>query len=217
MYVRGGARWFGTGRLDRDGDAGRPRLRLGVFCGERWLRPAPLALFTLWQVHYVHRAFVFPFRTHCGKPMTLLVAAFVALLVTAPYGYLNGRQLSHFGEYPTSWLADPRFLAGCALFIAGFVINFQSDTILMKLRKPGETGHRLPRGGLFRWVSSPNYFGELVEWSGFALATWSLAGLAFAVWGAANLVPRALANHRWYRETFADYPGERRALIPGVL
>jgi hypothetical protein len=48
----------------------------------------------------------------------------------------------------------------------GFVINFQSDTILMRLRKPGETGHKLPRGGLFRWVSSPNYFGELVEWSG---------------------------------------------------
>ena len=99
----------------------------------------------------------------------------------------------------------------------GVIINFQSDTILMKLRRPGETGHKVPAGGLFRWVSCPNYFGELVEWSGFALATWSLAGLAFAVWGAANLIPRALANHRWYRETFADYPSERRALIPGLL
>ena len=89
------------------------------FAGERWFHPAPLALFALWQMHYVYRTFVFPFRTHGGKPMTLLVAAFVAFLVTAPYGYLNGRQLSHFGEYPASWLVDPRCLAGGALFIMG--------------------------------------------------------------------------------------------------
>jgi 3-oxo-5-alpha-steroid 4-dehydrogenase 1 len=138
------------------------------FAGERWSHPAPLALFALWQMHYLYRTFVFPFRMHGGKPMTLLVAAFVALLVTAPYGYLNGRQLSHFGEYPTSWLADPRFLVGCVLFIVGFAINFQSDNILMKLRKLGESGHKIPKGGLFRWVSCPNYFGELVEWSGWA-------------------------------------------------
>jgi hypothetical protein len=81
MYAPAGARWV------RHGSAGsRWRRRpcsssLGRFLrGERWLNPAPLALFTLWQVHYVHRAFVFPFRTHGGKPMTLLVAAFVALL-----------------------------------------------------------------------------------------------------------------------------------------
>ena len=34
---------------------------------------------------------------------------------------------------------------------------------------------------------------------------------------AANLVPRALATHRWYRERFPDYPQDRKALIPFVL
>jgi 3-oxo-5-alpha-steroid 4-dehydrogenase 1 len=62
--------------------------------GERWFHPAPISLFTLWQMHFVHRAFVFPFRTHGGKPMTLLVTALVALFVTATYGYLNGRRLN---------------------------------------------------------------------------------------------------------------------------
>jgi len=33
----------------------------------------------------------------------------------------------------------------------------------------------------------------------------------------ANLVPRAMAHHRWYRETFKDYPEGRRALIPYLL
>jgi 3-oxo-5-alpha-steroid 4-dehydrogenase 1 len=184
------------------------------FSGDRWLAPAPLALFALWQLHYVHRAWIYPFRTRAGRPMTLLVAAFVALLVTGPYGYLNGRQLSQFGEYPASWLHDVRFVTGAALFLVGFIINFHSDSILIRLRRPGETGHKLPVGGLFRWLSCPNYFGELVEWAGWAIATWSLPGLAFALWGAANLVPRARANHRWYRDTFPDYPPERRALLP---
>lgn len=37
------------------------------------------------------------------------------------------------------------------------------------------------------------------------------------VWTAVNLVPRALAHHRWYREHFEDYPRQRKALIPFVL
>jgi protein-S-isoprenylcysteine O-methyltransferase Ste14 len=87
----------------------------------------------------------------------------------------------------------------------------------MALRGPGESGYKIPRGGLFRWLSCPNYFGEILEWSGWAIATWSVPGLAFALWGAANLVPRARATHRFYRETFPDYPKERRALVPGLL
>ena len=74
----------------------------------------------------------------------------------------------------------------------------------------------MPHGELYRWISCPNYLGELIEWAGWAVATWSLPGLGFAVWTAANLVPRARANHRWYRSHFADYPNERKALIPGV-
>jgi hypothetical protein len=30
----------------------------------------------------------------------------------------------------------------------------------------------------------------------------------------ANLIPRAVAHHHWYKTTFADYPANRRALIP---
>ena len=89
--------------------------------------------------------------------------------------------------------------------------------MLIQLRKPGETGYKLPRGGLYERVTCPNYLGELLEWVGFAIASWSLPGLAFAVYTAANLVPRALANRRWYRERFPDYPSERKALIPFLL
>jgi steroid 5-alpha reductase family enzyme len=108
-------------------------------------------------------------------------------------------------------------LLGLGLWALGVGINLQSDQILFGLRRPGETGYRIPQGGLYRFVSCPNYLGELIEWTGFAIAVASPAAWTFVVWTAANLVPRAVAHHRWYRERFADYPTERKALVPFLL
>lgn len=188
--------------------------------GDHRADPARLALLFLWELHYVHRAFVFPFRLRKGaRPMPISIPA-AAFLFTSVNGYLNGRWLFHFAPadaYGAAWLTDPRFLVGTALFLAGYAVNQQSDKILLDLRRPGETGYKIPRGGLYRFVSCPNYLGEIVEWTGFAIASWSLPGLVFALWTTANLLPRAVAHHRWYREKFADYPPERRALIPFLL
>jgi protein-S-isoprenylcysteine O-methyltransferase Ste14 len=136
-------------------------------------------------------------------------------------GYLNGRYLFGLsGGYTSTWLADPRFLLGLGLFFLGTLINRRADRTLRDLRHRlhGTDGarYRVPDEGLYRWISCPNYLGEIVEWTGWAIATWSLAGLSFAVWTVANLAPRAWANHRWYLETWPDYPPERKALVPGV-
>ena len=122
--------------------------------------------------------------------------------------------MGHVVPYDATWLADPRFLIGAAVFVAGSRINLQSDSILRKLRAPGQNGYAIPFGGLYRWVSSPNYLGEIIQWAGWALATWSTAGLAFLALTIANLAPRARSNQRWYRSEFPDYPPDRRALIP---
>jgi protein-S-isoprenylcysteine O-methyltransferase Ste14 len=176
---------------------------------------AAVALLGLWELHYLHRAFVFPARRHvAGRVMPVAVVA-MAIVFNAWNGYLNGRWLFHFAPARGSaWLADPRFLVGAALFLTGLVVNLHSDEILRRLRR---SGYAVPQGGLFRFVTSPNYLGELVEWCGWALASWSVAGLAFAVFTAANLVPRAWSHHAWCRRTFPDYPPERRAVIPGLL
>lgn len=178
--------------------------------------PAPLALCALWLAHYVHRAFVFPFRLRSAKKPMPATVALMAILFNVINAYLNARWVSALGSYPTSWLADPRFVAGALLFAGGMALNIQSDGILFSLRKPGEQGYKIPYGGGYRLVSSPNYFGELVEWAGWAVATWSLAGVAFFVFTFANLVPRALTHHKWYRSQFPDYPKERRAVIPWI-
>ncbi len=175
----------------------------------------PLVLLGLWQVHYVHRTFVFPFRLKSRKPMPLLVPL-IAIGFNTLNGAINAYWISNIASYGVAWLTDIRFIAGAGIFVAGMAINLHSDTVLLHLRKPGETGYKIPTGGLYRFVSCPNYLGELLEWVGFALAAWSPAGAAFALYTAANLVPRALQNHRWYQETFSEYP-RRKAIIPGIL
>ena len=165
----------------------------------------------------------------------------------------------------------PSFVIGMMLCMLGFSIVYTSDKTLLRLKKdlksthtvtaktPG-TGeqrptntttsrqhHRysIPHGGLFEYVSSPHYLGEIIEWTGFCIAsggTW--ASLSFVIWTAANLVPRGIATHEWYKHTFSSegddpailsarnkknedssetsfhqevYPPDRKAVIPFFL
>jgi protein-S-isoprenylcysteine O-methyltransferase Ste14 len=176
----------------------------------------PMLFFIMWQIHYLHRTVLFPFQIRAGKerPMAILIIL-MGFIFNLMNSFLNGTVLSHRGDfYSLSWLGDPRFLMGAALFIGGFVINRHADGILAHLRNPGELDYKIPQRGMFRWISSPNYFGEIVQWTGWAVATWSLAGLAFLLFTIANLAPRAWANHKWYHKQFEPYPSDRKALIP---
>ncbi|OWK10751.1 SRD5A2 [Cervus elaphus hippelaphus] len=107
--------------------------------------------------------------------------------------------------------------SGVFLFILGMGINIHSDYILRQLRKPGEIIYRIPQGGLFTYVSGANFLGEIIEWIGYALASWSLPALAFAFFSLCFLGLRAFHHHRFYLKMFDDYPKSRRALIPFIF
>ncbi len=174
-----------------------------------------VALFAiiLWLIHYVHRTLIYPFRIKTrGKKIPLSIVA-MALVFNCVNGFLCGYYLGNLAELKLSGLA----VSGILLFGFGMVVNLQSDSLLINLRKPAEQGYKIPEGGFFKWISCPNMFGEILEWMGFAILTWAAPTLSFAVWTAANLIPRALAHHRWYKEKFKDYPEERKAVIPFVL
>jgi hypothetical protein len=174
--------------------------------------------FMLYVIHYVNRTFIFPFRLRTkGKKMPVMIAL-MAVFFNFINGFLNGYYLGSIADFYTlSWVTDPRFIAGIILFFAGMAINWQSDDILIHLRKPGESGYVVPRNGFFRYVSCPNHFAEIIEWTGYALLTWSAPALAFTIWTIVNLMPRALHHHKWYKEMFPDYPKNRKALIPFIL
>lgn len=173
-------------------------------------------LLGLWEAHYIHRAFVYPFSLRGDRSMPAVIVIF-GLAFNLMNVYLNGRYIFSFStEYTVSWLTDPRFILGIALFVSGVFINRAADKTLRALRKPGEDIYSIPNTGLYRWISCPNYFGEIIIWSGWALATWSLPGLAFAIWTVANLAPRARSHHVWYLSHFPDYPAKRKVLLPKV-
>ena len=116
--------------------------------------------------------------------------------------------------YSPDYLLSFQFLSGFSVFMIGITINTQSDSILRSLRKGDESGYLIPRGGAFEYVSGAHYFGEIVEWTGFAMASNAKCSWAFSLYTASNLIPRAEAHHAWYLENFKDYPPKRKAVIP---
>ena len=144
-----------------------------------------------------------------------MLMAFVFNMIN---GYLNGRYLFTFApEYTSYWIKDIRFLGGLGLFLVGFAINLHSDNVLRRLRQEGKKDYEIPYKGLFKYISCANYFGEIIEWLGWAVATWSWPGLAFFLFTVANLFPRAHQHQKWYRKEFPDYPKKRKAIIPFVF
>lgn len=190
---------------------------IAFIIGDHYTSFVPILFLLMWQTHYIHRTYIFPLQMHSGQQhMTLLVIS-MGFIFNSINGYLNGSYLSTFGpEYSLDWLIDPRFIIGFLVFGVGFAINRHSDNLLRNLRKPGERDYKIPRGGFFKLVSCANYFGEIIQWYGWAIATWSLPGILFAVWTTLNLFPRARAHHTWYQDQFPDYPQHRRALIPYI-
>ena len=178
-----------------------------------WKTPSGVMI-ALFALHYIHRAFVYPFMIRTkGKRMPLVIML-SAMFFNTVNGSLLGLWFGRWAHYPSSWWGSLPFVAGTILFVAGMAVNWRSDYTLIRLRGAGKTDYAIPRTGLFNYVSSPNLLGEIIEWGGYALLTWSLPALAFFVWTCANLLPRSISNHRWYQRQFPDYPGERRRLVP---
>lgn len=184
--------------------------------------PMMLVFAGLFSFHYAYRALIYPWRLRTGRKRMPWAVAGMAVLFNGGNGYFLGHGL---GE-PTAFLAgigspngplEPLFWVGLVLFAGGWVLNFSADSALINLRRPGETGYKIPQGPLFRYVSCPNHLGEMLEWIGFAVLTAHPAAAVFAAWTILNVLPRSLAHHKWYREHFPDYPKSRKALVPGLL
>lgn len=175
--------------------------------------------FLLFELHYFQRSFIFPMLMN-GKSRMPIAIMLMGITFNVINGLLIGTSLfvfppSLFNE-GIAYLAHPTAILGIAIFFVGMAINLHSDHVIRHLRQPGDTRHYLPQKGFYRYVTSANYFGELVEWTGFALLCSTPAAWLFVVWTAANLIPRAAAIHRHYREEFGEAVGTRKRVIPFV-
>lgn len=174
---------------------------------------ATLLMFFL--IHYFHRALIYPFlrmpQTATSMPVSVVLAAAFFCCCNSSLQYVA--LLLH--HYPETWFYDPRFISGTILAITGMAINIHADSILLRLRTTGR--YQIPYGALFRFVSCPNFLGEILQWTGWAIACWSHSAAAFALYTFCNTAPRAWSHHHFYKRRFEDYPNDRRALIPFVL
>ncbi|XP_057538268.1 steroid 5-alpha-reductase DET2 isoform X2 [Amaranthus tricolor] len=152
------------------------------------------------------------FMVSHGKPNSFFLSP--DLPIWPPRVFPQIRWVSHYGDYEADEWFWERFLVGLVVFGFGMVVNVKSDLVLVGLKAQGG-GYKIPRGGLFELISCPNYLGEIIEWLGWAIMTWSWAGVGFLLYTFSNLVPRAMGNHKWYLEKFKEeYPRNRKAVIP---
>lgn len=185
---------------------------------ERQFETVPLLFFLFFELHYLQRAFIFPLLIK-GKSKMPAGIMLMGITFNLLNGYMQGEWLFYLAPadmYTTEWLCSAPFITGTILFFGGMGINWYSDYIVRHLRKPGDTRHYLPKGGLFNYVTSANYFGEIIEWCGFAILTWSASGAVFAWWTIANLVPRANTIYHKYKVMFGKELGNRKRVIPFI-
>lgn len=197
------------------------------FQGEHRFETVPLLFLGIWLMHYSNRGFIFPYLMRVAKGAKSSFGILVVVagwFVTAMHGYLNAVFISQLSTHLTdAWLTDPRFIVGISIYLFGFTMNIYSDAIIRNLRSKeevqrGDKIYRIPQGGLFKYVTNPSYLTELISFTGFAIATWSMGAVFVLLVSAANLIPRAFQVHKWYKEKFGEeYPKERKVLIPFIL
>lgn len=170
----------------------------------------PYLIFMLvFEFHYFQRSFIFPLMLKGQSKMPIIIMLF-SVIWNLINGYVQGYWLFHLAPryaadlYTADWVSDPRFIIGICIFFLGWCINMHSDHVIRHLRKPGDTNHYLPKAGMYRFVTSANYLGEITEWLGFAILTWSWAGALFFWFSCCNLVPRANSIYLRYEQEFAS-------------
>ncbi|MBO7068211.1 MAG: DUF1295 domain-containing protein [Bacteroidaceae bacterium] len=179
-----------------------------------------IVLLSLFLLHYFQRSFIFPLLMsgHSKMPVSIMLSGVTFNVIN---GIIQGGALYWFPQeaYQEGWnyFTHANTIVGVIVFFVGMTINLHSDHVIRNLRKPGDTRHYLPQGGMYHFVTCGNYFGELLEWTGFAIIASSPAAWVFVWWTAANLVPRAHAIHQKYRSEFGDTAvGNRKRIIPFI-
>uniref|UniRef100_A0A7S0RAJ9 Steroid 5-alpha-reductase DET2 n=1 Tax=Chlamydomonas leiostraca TaxID=1034604 RepID=A0A7S0RAJ9_9CHLO len=178
--------------------------------------PASLrtALAVMFLAHYVYRSLVYPFRMKSGNhtPLSIWAMSFVFCIWN---GFLQGYFIAY--QLPHAAPVSTQAAIGLLIQAVGWLNVMYADTILLNLRKPGETGYQIPYGGMFTLVSAGNYASEIIEWAGYALAAGgALPAAAFAFFVFCNLAPRGWQHHQWYQKKFSNYPANRKAVIPFI-
>ena len=190
---------------------------LTYFLGGLYFNGTPnIIMFCLFITHYINRAMISPLTNRYARSKIAFWIPIANALSTSLYHYVNAEFIGS-ANFCNGYFFDPRFILGIIIMVTGFVINRVADGQLICLRKNNkDSSYSIPKGPLFFLISQPNYLGEMIEWFGWTILTWSLAGLVWFLFICSTQIPRARSNHKWYKREFEDYPKHRKALIPFI-
>jgi 3-oxo-5-alpha-steroid 4-dehydrogenase 1 len=141
----------------------------------------------LFLTHYANRAILSPLRTPMRSKSHIIVPL-LGIIFNVVNGSLLGTFVSALARAPqvgfqVHWW---KFWVGVGLWVLGISSNIWHDEILLAIRRtpkniPGpkmtersQPSYTIPYGGLYQYVSYPNYFSEWIEWTGFAIAAAAL-------------------------------------------
>ena len=158
-------------------------------------------------LHYIHRTFIFPFMIQSSKnnPLEITLMAFTFCLFN---GFMINRSIfCQIIDYEEKifWL---NYIFGLTTFGLGMYINIHSDYSMIKQRNANQD------------KTNKYIIPELTEWLGFFILSNSFSGLVFFISTFANLFPRAIQYHQWYKNKFKeDFStdknlSERKAIVP---
>lgn len=178
---------------------------ISILCNIRPFNIVTFTMFFFFEFHYFQRSFIFPLlmKGQSKMPISIIITGFVFNTFNA---IMQGGWLFFFSpenQYPISWFWSWQFIVGTLIFLLGMVINIYADRVIRSMRTDvTDNNYYLPKGWPFKRISSANYFGEVLEWLGFAILTWSISGLVFLLWTCANIIPRSKAVYVRYTQFF---------------
>ena len=155
-----------------------------------------------------NRAIMYPasiVRIKANWPLPLVLLGILFTTINS----LN--QVSVFyGDY-NFW--NPNVFLGFFIWLYAFYETWYADSQLLDFASKNE-GYILPHGRWFNLISGPHYTFEVLMWFGYFMMSMSYESLLFLMSTIFNVVPRALATHKFYQEKFG--PIDTKAIIPFV-
>jgi hypothetical protein len=161
--------------------------------------------------HFVRRILEILFVNSYSRPTPLCALLTIALLYGGAATSCAFFQVHTLGQLTSK----PIFMLGFLVFAFSELLNGYHHWLLARLRPPGVRTYGVPRGGLFGWVASPHYLGEILSFIGYAMMSDLLPVWGNALVVSAYLASRANTTLKWYqREMPLRIPSGLRRLLP---
>jgi 3-oxo-5-alpha-steroid 4-dehydrogenase len=173
--------------------------------------PYHLVVLATFLFHFVRRILEILFVNSYSRPTPLCALVIIGLLYAGAATSCAFFQVRILGQP----ISNPVFMLGVLVFAFGELLNGYHHWLLARLRAPGVRIYGVPRGGLFGWVASPHYLGEILSFVGYAMMSDLLPVWGNALVVSAYLASRANTTLKWYqREMPLRIPLGWRRLVP---